>query len=176
MVDANEIIQKFKTQGLTTRSLEEMQQNYASKIEGLKEEKENLRRQLENSKFVREEEGPERRRLDEIEDELAKVTNQFERTNIKYGKLSSSMINIKAGIQHLKELTAFYKGGEESSGTLEGDLKMLNEKLRRMYDVVKNDPNYMSQNYRANANVIQSRLNEARRPFGRSSEDDSDQD
>ena len=45
-----------------------------------------------------------------------------------------------------------------------------------MYDVVKNDPNYTSQNYRANANVIQSRLNESKRPYGTSNEDDSDQD
>ena len=176
VVDANEIIQKFKTQGLTTQSLEEMQQNYATKIEGLKDEKESMRKQLENSKFVREEEGPERRRLDEIESELAAVTNQFERTNLKYGKLSGSMINIRAGVQHLRELTAFYKVGEESGGSLEGDLKVLSEKLRRMYDVVKNDPNYTSQNYRVNANVIQSRLNESRRPYGRGSEDDSDQD
>jgi hypothetical protein len=36
VVDANEIIQKFKTQGLTTQSLEELQQNYTRKIDDLK--------------------------------------------------------------------------------------------------------------------------------------------
>jgi hypothetical protein len=29
------------------------------------------------------------------------------------------MINIKAGIQHLSEMTAFYKQGEVQNGTLE---------------------------------------------------------
>lgn len=70
------------------------------------------------------------------------------------------MINITAGIQHLKEMTAFYKReGEEGSG-LEEDLKMLNDKLRRMYDVVKNDPNYMRQNYKASASAIQTLMKE----------------
>lgn len=77
----------------------------------------------------------------------------------------------------MKELTAFYKGGGVSSGeSLEADLKVLSEKLRCMYDVVKNDPNYLNQNYKANAKVIQSRINESHRQFGRASEDDSDQD
>lgn len=57
-------------------------------------------------------------------------------------------------------MTAFYKReGEEGTG-LEDDLKVLNEKLRRMYDVVKSDPNYMSQNYKASASAIQSLMKE----------------
>jgi len=32
VIDANEIIQKFKTQGLTTHSLEELQANYSNRI------------------------------------------------------------------------------------------------------------------------------------------------
>ena len=36
VIDANEIIQKFKTQGLTTSSLQELQSNYSRRIEELK--------------------------------------------------------------------------------------------------------------------------------------------
>ena len=36
------------------------------------------------------------------------------------------MINITAGVQHLKELTAFYKREGEGSGSMEEDLKNLN--------------------------------------------------
>lgn len=46
MIDANEIIQKFKTQGLTTNSLEELRESYKRKIETLKEEKERLKKEL----------------------------------------------------------------------------------------------------------------------------------
>ena len=70
------------------------------------------------------------------------------------------MINITAGVQHLKELTAFYKRESEGSGSMEDDLKNLNEKLRRMYDVVKSDPNYMKHNYKASANAIQAMMKE----------------
>jgi K+/H+ antiporter YhaU regulatory subunit KhtT len=109
VIDANEIIQKFKTQGLTTDSLQELQNQYASKIEGLKFQKDELRRHLESRRFASESGGPERRRLDEIEQDLARTSNQFERMNLKHSKLASSMINITAGIQHLREMTAFYK-------------------------------------------------------------------
>ena len=43
---------------------------------------------------------------------------------------------------------------------MEDDLKNLNEKLRRMYDVVKSDPNYMKHNYKANVTAIQALMKE----------------
>lgn len=98
VIDANEIIQKFKTQGLTTDSLQELQNQYSAKIEHLKLDKEHLRRKIEEGKFSTENQGQGRRRLDEIEQDLARATNQFERTNLKYTKLSTSMINITAGV------------------------------------------------------------------------------
>lgn len=89
------------------------------------------------------------------------------------------MINITAGIQHLKELTAFYKReGELQSGTMEDDLKNLNEKLRRMYDVVKSDPNYMKHNYKANVSAIQALMKEQQeaRNYKPTNLDDDDED
>lgn len=68
-----------------------------------------MKRGLEDSKFVKERATPDRRRLDEIEADAASLTNEYERASIKHAKLSGSLINIKAGIQHLKELTSFYK-------------------------------------------------------------------
>jgi hypothetical protein len=43
---------------------------------------------------------------------------------------------------------------------LESDLKNLNEKLRRMYDVVKSDSNYMKHSYKATATAIQAMMKE----------------
>ena len=73
------------------------------------------------------------------------------------------LISTKAGIEHLKDLTSFYKRDPENENGMQGledDLKALNEKLRRMYDIVKNDPNYMNGNYKANAQEIMGLLNE----------------
>lgn len=91
------------------------------------------------------------------------------------------MINITAGIEHLKELTAFYKREEAPSGSMEDDLKGLNEKLRKMYDVVKSDPNYMKHNYKANASAIQALIREQNeyksyRPSPLDEEDDDPQE
>ena len=66
MIDANEIIQKFKTQGLTTSSLEELKDSYKKRIEELKQEKDRLRGELEEQKFMKDSGKPQRRRLDEI--------------------------------------------------------------------------------------------------------------
>ena len=51
VIDANEIIQKFKTQGLTTDSLQELQSQYSNKIEQLKAQKEELKKKLQSHKF-----------------------------------------------------------------------------------------------------------------------------
>ena len=73
-------------------------------------------------------------------------------------------------------MTAFYKReGEEGTG-MEEDLKVLNDKLRRMYDVVKSDPNYASQNYRASASAIQAMLQEQHEYRGYNPQDIDDED
>lgn len=55
-------------------------------------------------------------------------------------------------------MTKFYKREgdiDQIHETLEQDLKSLNEKLRRMYEIVRNDPQYMKRSYKANAHMIQ---------------------
>ena len=122
-------------------------------------------------------EGKERRRLDEIEEDLTKTTNQFERTNLKCSKLSNELINIKAGIQHLKDLTVFYKIDNASKGeSVEDDLITLNTKLRMIYDVVKTDPNYMKYNFKSSANAVQAMMKEqtSYKNFKNSAEEDDE--
>lgn len=66
VIDANEIIQKFKTQGLTTSSLEELRESYRMRIDQLQSEKAALKRELEETRLVKEKSGDNRRRVDEI--------------------------------------------------------------------------------------------------------------
>ena len=51
MLDSNEIIQKFKTQGLTTQEFERQKEEYRDKIEKLKEEYAQLKNKLDELKF-----------------------------------------------------------------------------------------------------------------------------
>ena len=100
----------------------------------------------------------------------------MERINIKSERLSSQLINVKAGISHLKDQTAFYKKEGEFSSSLEDDLKNINEKLRRMYDVVKNDPGYAKNYYKSNASAIRNILNDngKNQEFKNYNDDDGD--
>lgn len=43
---------------------------------------------------------------------------------------------------------------------MEDDLKNINEKLRRMYDVVKNDPGYAKNYYKSSVTAIRNILND----------------
>lgn len=86
-----------------------MRSNYLKKIEELKLLKQQLRARLDENKLIKENKNPERRRMDQIEGQLTKLNNLLQRVNLKYEKLSSSMINITAGINHLKEMSAFYR-------------------------------------------------------------------
>ena len=82
----------------------------------------------------------------------------------------------------MKDLTKFYKkeGDDEnnsSSGTgMEEDLKILNEKLRRMYDVVKSDPAYAKKGYKASAHMIQDIMEERDQIYSKKTVSDEDDD
>jgi len=54
----------------------------------------------------------------------------------------------------MKEQTAFYKKEGDVAVTMEDELKSINEKLRRMYDVVKNDTGYAKHYYKSSAVAI----------------------
>jgi hypothetical protein len=67
------------------------------------------------------------------------------------------MINITAGVKHLKEITHFYKSDSEPQGNeLNDDLSNLESKLGKLYCIVKSDPKYMNIGYRTTVNSIQS--------------------
>lgn len=69
------------------------------------------------------------------------------------------MIDVTAGIQHLRELTAFYKiENELQGGSAEEELKNLDNKIRKIYDIIKSDPNYLRYGYKATASAIQAMM------------------
>jgi hypothetical protein len=70
------------------------------------------------------------------------------------------MISIIAGVRHLKDISAFYKtDNENQENSPEDDLRILESKLAKIYDIIKSDPNYAKINYRDTINVIQTIMN-----------------
>lgn len=59
---------------------------------------------------------------------------------------------------------------------MEEELKGLNEKLRRMYDVVKSDPAYSKKGYKASAHMIQDMLDERDQALTKQMVSDEDED
>ncbi len=71
------------------------------------------------------------------------------------------MIDITAGVQHIKDLTAFYRIQNELEGdSIEDGLKNFENKIRKIYDIIRSDPNYAKYGYRVSANAIQMMLRE----------------
>lgn len=98
--DANEIIHKFKTQGMTSKSLEELRDKYRQKIEDLRSEKEAAKEQLNRIKY----EGSggsmnfAKKKLDDVENTLNKTQSETERLKVKWEKLSKTLVNVKVAV------------------------------------------------------------------------------
>ena len=104
----NEIIQKFTTQDETSKSLNDLKQEYLEKIEYLTNEKARIKAELNALKY----EGGEnmsRKQLDEIESNINSVSNKCERARLRYERVSKILVNAKAGIEHLADKLDFYK-------------------------------------------------------------------
>lgn len=98
--DANEIIHKFKTQGMTSKSLEELRDKYRQKIEDLRSEKEAAKEQLNRIKYEGSGGGMNfaKKKLDDVENTLNKTQSETERLKVKWEKLSKTLVNVKVAV------------------------------------------------------------------------------
>eukprot|EP01028_Stygiella_incarcerata_P003683 TRINITY_DN1768_c0_g2_i1.p1 TRINITY_DN1768_c0_g2~~TRINITY_DN1768_c0_g2_i1.p1 ORF type:complete len:534 (-),score=207.60 TRINITY_DN1768_c0_g2_i1:417-2018(-) len=101
--DVNEVIQKFLTQDDTQKNLEEMISDAQAKIEELNEEKGDLKTKLEELKYLGSGAVGSRRIVDDFEANLSEATALSERNRQKYERVAKLLINVKAGIEHLRE-------------------------------------------------------------------------
>ena len=84
--DVNEIIQKYITQDETTKSLNDLKQNYITRIEDLNNERNVLKADLNELKFERVE-VQTRKQIDEIETNVNNMGIKCERYKLKYERL-----------------------------------------------------------------------------------------
>jgi len=155
VTDVNDIIQKYTTQDETSKSLNDLKQEYLEKIEYLNNEKGRIRSELNTLKY----EGGEnmsRKQFDEIESNVNNVSNKCERARLKYERISKILINAKAGIEHLAhKLETHELPGKAnipvSDETLVEALSQCVERLKVIYQEVQNDPLFQHEdNGRAN--------------------------
>lgn len=143
VTDVNDIIQKYTTQDETSKSLNDLKQEYMEKIEYLNNEKNRIRTELNALKY----EGGEnmsRKQFDEIESNVNNVSNKCERARLKYERISKILINAKAGIEHLAhKLESHELPGKANipvtDDTLVEALSQCVERLKVIYQEVQND-------------------------------------
>jgi len=142
--DVNDIIQKYTTQDETSKSLNDLKQEYLEKIEYLNNEKARIRSELNTLKYEAGE-NLSRKQFDEIENNVNEVSNKCERARLKYERVSKVLINAKAGIEHLahKLETHELPGKATISVTDETLVEALSqcvERLKIIYQDIQNDP------------------------------------
>jgi chromosome segregation ATPase len=143
VTDVNDIIQKYTTQDETSKSLNDLKQEYMEKIEYLNNEKNRIRTELNTLKY----EGGEnmsRKQFDEIESNVNNVSTKCERARLKYERISKILINAKAGIEHLAhKLESHELPGKANvpvtDDTLVEALSQCVERLKVIYQEVQND-------------------------------------
>ena len=102
VADVHEVIHKFITQEDTHRNLVDMKEATQAKIDNLNIEKANLKAKLEELKYSGSGQLGSRRIVDEFETHLAEARHQCEKNCLKYERAAKLLINVKAGIEHLR--------------------------------------------------------------------------
>lgn len=79
--------------------------------------------------------------------------NKCDRTKLKYERVSKILVNVKAGIEHLYEKIEFFKlEGKPNivitDETLVEGLAQTVEKMKLIFQLVKNDPSYNPEDFR----------------------------
>ena len=150
--DVNEIIQKFITSDETMKSLKDLEQQYHEKIEILGLERNRLKNELNHLKYEKAQ-AQTRKQIDEIERTVNMISIACERHKIKFERYSKILVNATAGIEHLNDKLEFYKlDGRPNilvtDNSLGESLTLCIDKMKHIYNIVKNDTLFMSETNR----------------------------
>ena len=101
--DVNEVIQKIISQESTTENLINLTRENQGKIEGLAELRRKLKTKVEEVKYSGAGGAHRRKMIDDHEDQLANSVTRFDRSKLKYDRLSKILISMKAGVGHMQD-------------------------------------------------------------------------
>ena len=99
----NEVIQKIISQESTTENLINLTRENQGKIESLAELRRKLKSKVEDVKYSGAGGAHRRKMIDDHEDQLANSVTRFDRSKLKYDRLSKILISMKAGVGHMQD-------------------------------------------------------------------------
>lgn len=144
--DVNEIIQKFATQHDTYSNLLELKSTNERKLLELNDKKIDLKSNVEKMRYEGLE-GMTRKQIDEVEKNVNEAQAKYDRNKEKLERINKSLVNAKAGIEHLSEkLNDIKLEGiptvHVTDGTLVEALIQCEQKLEYIYGLVRYDSLY----------------------------------
>ena len=101
--DVNEVIKKIESQEGTSANLMALTKENQARVESLTEDKEKMRKRVEEVKYSSNSGGHRRKMVDEKEESLATSINVLDRWKGKYERFATALISVKAGIKHLQD-------------------------------------------------------------------------
>lgn len=143
--DVHEVLQRFVSQEETQRNLRKMEAEANDRIEKLKRETEQLAVKLEDLRYSGSGQLGSRRIIEEFEVHLTEARNQSKSSQERYEHLAKHLINVKAGIEHLRDkLEPIKQDLNESTPAMSDDtavgiLRVCEQKLLYLDDEFKNE-------------------------------------
>lgn len=108
--DIQEVVQRFSSQGETQKHLEALKQTNEKSLIRLKEDKLKLQKEFEELKYSGEAKmSSGQKKLEECEDKLKAIEQKAKDAKHQQKYLSSSLVDLKAGIEHLADKLQFLK-------------------------------------------------------------------
>ena len=100
--DVSEVIQKFMTQDDTLNGLKAIKDEKSRKLEALNKEREDLKEKVNKYKYEGAE-GISKKQAEEVEKNKVASQAKLDRYIDKYNRINQTVIDVRAGIEHLYE-------------------------------------------------------------------------
>jgi len=142
--DVNEIIQKFNTQDDTLNGLKAIKDEKSRKLEDLNRQREELKERVDKYKYEGAE-GITKKQAEELEKNKVASQAKLDRYMDKYNRISKTVVDVTAGIEHLNENLKILKiEGQPltsvTEDTLTEVLTQCEQKLMNLYTAMKKNP------------------------------------
>lgn len=142
LVDANEIIQKFGTQGDTYNNLEALKLEHQKRLESLNAIKKNLKHQTDTFKYHTTGELESKKKLKDSQADFARVMKKYEKSKSRLTDLNKVMKNTINGIEHITSILSGFKTDDAKLLEINEDnvlevLAQCQNKMKKIYFLVR---------------------------------------
>lgn len=166
VVDVNEIIQKFGTQGDTYSNLESLKIEHQKRLEKLHKIKSGLKHEIDTFKYHITGELESKKKLKDSQADLARVIKKFETSKSRLADITKALKNAMNGVEHISSILSTFKTDEYNKIEIKEDnvLEVLSQsqnKIKKIYFWVKE--NHLFSEMQTNAPLLTKPLDTAQR-------------